>query len=592
MLKGNLLPSRGKISIFLTTVAVLLWSHSIFCTKLKIGFYGLFHSLPLTFFIALALLTIASTILWVFKERYSGLLCLQLLLFISALWLIPVVTGGSPPFTDFAYRNLGMVDYILRQGHFDPMVLFYQSWPGAFILVAIAVKICSIDLEPLLGVFPFFMQLLYLLPLYIFLKNILGKARSNHCWAGAWLFYLANWIAQDYFSPQAIALFLLLTFLVLITSAPIWEGKSRTYAFLCLLVLVFSALAITHLLTALATLCILVALCLIKRSKKLAIVVLLSLLLLGSWNLNYINRALLISYNSNAISPESKTNKSKTNKGYINHVLLASHRLLTFNPGVIGKREIIGHLRGSKSHIAVVKTRILLSSIFAVIGFFGFLISILRKKFDIAIPVLVIALAPLVLLPLSGNYGEELLHRLYLFSLAPMACFGVKLLCGLNIKRRMVFFIFCSLLIVCIPLHVVAHYGNEIMDYLPSKNIAGLHFFHNNTTRGYITWGWPMCGMKNAEKYQRISFNQLRLQNNILVVKEQFDKLDKRLPHYVIISQREREYYRFFFGKPRFIDKIQLKLESSVNYDLIYNSAGLKLYVNENIEAEQCKAIQ
>jgi len=78
---------RVQISLLLTVIAILLWARSILFAKLEIAHLGLIHGLPITFFVALAFLVAASAFLWVSKENYGKLLCLQLLLLISALWL-------------------------------------------------------------------------------------------------------------------------------------------------------------------------------------------------------------------------------------------------------------------------------------------------------------------------------------------------------------------------------------------------------------------------------------------------------------------------------------------------------------------------
>ena len=67
---------RRQISILLTIIALLLWSHSIVYARFEIGHWGLISGLPVTFFVALALLTVASAILWVSKEKHGKLLCL------------------------------------------------------------------------------------------------------------------------------------------------------------------------------------------------------------------------------------------------------------------------------------------------------------------------------------------------------------------------------------------------------------------------------------------------------------------------------------------------------------------------------------
>ncbi|MBA7631198.1 hypothetical protein ES703_38726 [subsurface metagenome] len=240
--------SVKQMSILLTIIALALWCYSITAAKLNIGFYGLIHSFPISFFIALGILTIASAILWTSKKNHQKLLFFQLLFLITALWVTPALIG-SPPFLSTAYRNLGLVSGIVEQGKvFDT---WYLAWPGAHLLFAIVSKLGAINLEPIVDIFPIFMQLLCLVPLYVFLRNVLGEAKVNYCWAGLWLFSLANWVGQEYFSPQAIAFFLTLILLALITSPSLWKEQSRSLSFLLAGSFIIAAIVTTHFLTAL-----------------------------------------------------------------------------------------------------------------------------------------------------------------------------------------------------------------------------------------------------------------------------------------------------------------------------------------------------
>ena len=274
------------VSILLTAIALLLWSHSILYARLEIGYFGLIHGLPVSFFLALAFLTAASGVLWASKQDHGKLLGVQMVILVCALWLVPQMTGGSPPFDDHAYRNLRLIDQIVREGHFSAQEFTYLSWPGAFIWLASLSQMLGVHPETMLHVFPVLMQLLLLLPLYLFLRNTMGESRGNYCWAGAWLFYLASWTGRQYLgSAPGIALFLLLTFLALVTTPALWERSRRILPWLGLTVAVFVALVATHLLTSLAALCILGALTLVKKSKVMVLVTAACLVLLVSWNL-------------------------------------------------------------------------------------------------------------------------------------------------------------------------------------------------------------------------------------------------------------------------------------------------------------------
>jgi len=164
-----------QISILLTTIAIFLWGHSILFARLEIGYFGLIHGLPVTFFVALAFLTVAAAILWMSSQDHGKLLCLQLLLLIGALSLIPLLTGGSHPNTDEQYRNFGYTEYIIRNGSLAPASVWYHNWPAAWLLFAAGFEILGVsNLEAIFPIFPLLIQLLCLLPLYVFLALVLS----------------------------------------------------------------------------------------------------------------------------------------------------------------------------------------------------------------------------------------------------------------------------------------------------------------------------------------------------------------------------------------------------------------------------------
>lgn len=557
--------SRQQISILLTVVAVALWTHSILYARLDIGFWGLINGLPITFFVALAFLTIASAILWVSRENHGKLLFLQLLLMVSALWLIPLITGGSPPYINHSYRNLAYINYIIGQGHFDPAKDVYFSWPGVFLISSPIIILGSIkNLEPLFNIFPFFMQLLFLIPLYVFLRNTLGKKRLNYCLAGCWLFCLAQWIAQEYFSStQGVALLLLLTLLALVTHPWLWQKGSKSFAFLSMVVLAFAILVITHLLTAIVALCILIAVCIVKRGKRVAPVVALCLVLLVGWNLTgaggYVKPVV-----TNIETSVAPSGVSPAPSGV---------SALILGPEAITEAQITSRLTGTESHIAVAKIRMLFSGIFALIGLLGAVwVCLIRRDFKVSILILAIAVGPLLLVPLKVlTYSGELIQRLYLLSLAPMAYFGASLL---DIRKRAIILILCFVLIIAVPLHIISYYGNQDLDYYSPAQAAGVDFFQQKTKQGYVTEVYGTGDMEYVGRYHLLRLNT----PDDLAISEQ--EASNGLPHYVSISRQARGYYDFIEVAPEFISQIEETLNKT-GYNLIYNSSDLELYVGE-----------
>ena len=582
-----------QISILLTIIALGLWSHSILSARFEVGHLGLISGLPITFFVALGFLTLASAILWMSEEKHGKLLGLQLVLLVSALWLVPLATGGSPAFLNHGYRNLGFVDYIVRNGDFGS--IWYLNWPGAFIVPAMLVKVGSVNFEPILGVTPFFLNLLYLLPLYVFLKNTLGDARSNYVWAGCWLFSLAQWTGQGYFSSsQGAAFFLLLSLLALITSPPIWQKGFNAFSLRLMIVIVFAALVVTHLLTALAALGILAGFCVVRLDKRMALVLIACLVLLAAWSLTETKsfaqsrlptaEGVTLVQQVPAPSEAPTDEEVPTDEGVPAGVETPTDEaavprgLLILDPGFLVDREITGHISGSASHADIALFRIIFSALFGLIGLAGFIFAFfVRKSFKDTITLLVITLAPLALVTLSGNYGREILVRIYLFALPGMAYFGIRLL---DIRGKLPVIILALVLIVSAPLHVIAHYGNQELDYISPAQLSGLEFFHSQTSRGTNIGTWNLGTLKNIENYQwaSIPLHTLEWEDNRLVSCTG----RQNLPCYLGISRQNKARYGWFRGNTELIEAIEWSLANTVNYNFFYHNLDLKLYMSQS----------
>jgi len=549
--------SRQQISIALTIIAILLWSHSVLYANFEIGFWGLIHSLPLTFFLALAILTVASAILWVAKENHGRLLCFQLLLMVCAMWSIPVVIGGSPPVINHAYRNVQYINYIAETGHISAATDIYFSWPGVFFISTPIVLVGALTcLEPLFDLMPLLMQLLYLLPLYLFLRNTLGQQRLNYCWAGCWLFYLAQWPPQDYFSTQGVALLMLLVLLALVTSTWLWQKGPKSVTALSLMVVVFAALTITHLLTSIVALLMIAAFALFKKSLRLMPVIAVFLVLMAGWNLTGAG-SVVVSYTSRVLTPVIT---EPTGLGS-----------LILGPDAMTEVQITSRLTGSPSHIAVGKMRILFSAIFTLIGALGAIwVCLIKREYRVGLPLLAIAVVSLALVPLQPfSYAGEILQRLYILLLAPMAYFGARLL---EIRSRAVIPVFCFILALAVPLHLVAYYGNQKLDYYSPAQVAGVEFFQRTSMPGYLTKVYPTGGMSYLGRYSGISLR--RLDDFI----SNYQLSGTGLPHYVGLTRQAEAYYQFIELDAVIISQTVEKLSRS-GYNLVYDSSDLRLFV-------------
>jgi hypothetical protein len=528
--------------MILTIVALVLWSYSVSQAELIIGFYGLIHSFPITFFIALALLTIASAMLWVSPQSHGKLLCVQLCLLITALWLTPLLVGSNPMFSDISYRDFAFYDYITRYGHLNTAWLWYHAWPGLWMLQAASMEVLGTENPYLVATLgPFLMQFLILLPLYLFLKNTISQ--SNYRWAASWIFYLANWTAQIYIAPQGMTFFLFLILLALLSKMSLWE-RGGAVGNRLMTITVMACLPITHLFTSIAGFLSIALLWATRQLKVSTNLVIIATVFIGAATI----------YGA-IVQLEFQ----------LPHFLERAFRFdLLFKWHFVDPPHA-----ASESHIAVRWVRVWFSALFAAIGIAGFILSRkLKSKADST--VLALSGVPIIM-TFTALYGWELFMRTYLLALVPIAYFGVKLL---NLRAASV--VLCLLMLVALPLHIVAHHGNAARDHIPRGEIAYWHFIQDNIREGYLTGGLSPSEMRYAG-YRAVGFDELEWDNNLLVGKP----LNGDRPHYVNVGKWDQSAYGFLRNEPEFIPNMRARLENSTHYNLIYVNPDVSLFINE-----------
>jgi hypothetical protein len=195
-------PVTGQVACL--CVAVALWGIAVAGTRVgTLDDYGLIPVLPLSFFAALALLVVS----------FAAALCSgrhsQLVLAGHVLALIVFLHGTVPllfaePFYPWVYTHFGVVRYIDLHGRLDGSVDIYQNWPAFFTLGAWFGRMAGVrgPLEVAAWAQVFFSICNMLQLRYIF-GSLSRDIRL--IWLAIFVFFAANWVAQDYFAPQAFA---------------------------------------------------------------------------------------------------------------------------------------------------------------------------------------------------------------------------------------------------------------------------------------------------------------------------------------------------------------------------------------------------
>ena len=178
---------------------------------------------------------------WALRERAVGTAAVAVLGVIVVERLTPTLVTDVPIY-GWTYKHLGVVDYIQQFQTLPPKgVDIYGEWPGFFTAFAWFGDITSVDM---MSIAHWFAPVIHVLLAVVIaaIARLLGFGMRVALTA-AMVAELANWVGQDYFSPQAFALVMALGVVALLVVST--EHRSAAY----LSILVFAALVPTHQLT-------------------------------------------------------------------------------------------------------------------------------------------------------------------------------------------------------------------------------------------------------------------------------------------------------------------------------------------------------
>lgn len=196
------LPRTARIAILAASIA--LWAFGLAATNTSsLGLYGLPASLSPLFYAGLALLIVSAGLELAARELSP----FRLGLHAGALALMLYGTAGfAYPEGRYSwlYKTIGVVQYMDANGHVTPGIDIYQSWPGFFALAGWFDHVAGVGTPMDYAKWAQLVFELAALPLLYSIYDSLALP-VRHRWLALFLYLGGNWIAQDYFSPQALS---------------------------------------------------------------------------------------------------------------------------------------------------------------------------------------------------------------------------------------------------------------------------------------------------------------------------------------------------------------------------------------------------
>jgi len=437
---------------------------------LQMNDLGLVSVLPPLFLGSVALVTLSYAVVASTRPDRTWLLIAHILALIVMLFAVTAIVEPAPRFS-VSWRHAGIIEVLTRTGQIDPSIDAYFSWPGFFALGALLTKALglssALELTPWA---PLAFNLMYLPAVLMIFEAITTNRRI--VWVGAWIFFIGNWIGQDYFSPQGLDYFLYLLVLGLLLtwfkSVPPVDGRigswfqpvdepaspvlraSQRAALMAIVVLLFGSTVYSHQLTPFALLGIATTLVIVRRLSTTGLPILMGVVL-GTW-LSYMTVNYLSGHISQLIARIGNVDTTVT-------------------------ANLVDRIRGSSLHLVVLAVRLGTTAGLFLLAFLGTLRRIFGGRRDLTWPILTIAPFGLLLLQ---DYGGEMLLRVYLFSLPFAAFLAASAVVewramGGPMRRAIPV---AALTLVLLATFFVNRYGNERMDLATADEASGMNHLY------------------------------------------------------------------------------------------------------------------
>ncbi|MGW2561433.1 hypothetical protein ACWCXB_19690 [Streptomyces sp. NPDC001514] len=555
-------PARRRLQLFgpqtlfswlPLVVAAGLWFHALPRIGFRdIGDYGLLDRLPLTFYLALAVLTAgffvalrrAGTAPW-----WPVTYCVAMLV---ALKAPPAVLYDSVRYA-WASKHDEVITRLLAEGTVHPTAELsggmsaYDQWPGFFSLNAALVKAFGVEgATSYVNWAPVALGVLTLPVLVLIYRTFSDDWRL--VWTAVWIFQLANWVGQDYLSPQGFSYLLYLTVIAVVVrhfvrpgsagplrdrsrldpaaaAVPPPTGTRQRAVAVVIIVPLIGAINASHQLTPVMLCATLFALSLTRRYRNWGLLVVAGLIML-IWDLT-MGRVLFL-----------ETLGTLRNS--------AGDLLSNSRAGYAGEPTGPGpELVGTANILMVVALAVLAGSA----------VLLRRRLTRSALPLLLAAAAPVPMFAVN-DYGGEMLFRVYLFGLPGTAFFAAAALVpavggagrGLKVARRVSVVALPVALTALLAGFLPSYYGKEGMHYAPSAELAFTRRAYDRAPDGALilaTTGSFPGAYYRYDHYERWFFTEQDVPENLRMLQDPAGYLARGIPEgriaYVILTPTQEK---------------------------------------------------
>ena len=441
-----------KIQYLILMISIILLFYSFYEIKPVIvehgDLLGLVSHLTTEYWIGFVIILLCSTFAYRDKKLGEFRALVILIIYVSFIYGLPTFVAENPKYP-WSYHPPSAVKDVLQSGYIDfnnVDVKSYNSWPTLHSVSAYLIYVSKIDMFQLLNYTYIFWVLSFIFLTYSLGKKTVGTV--NGAFLSTFIISSSLWTSISYYGAQSLVYILWLMFLLInlsmLLSKPLEEPLLRTKIEF-MMVVNFSAIVITHMLTSILTLIPLVGSTIIyKQRYRVAIICILIFVywyIFISTNMFQTGVKDVVRQMTQVEFTYAKTGKTNTQPSYILSMLyLAMYAVMSLVVMVLYFAKKVDPED--------------------------------RKKIGQYI-LIMCGMSSLILI----NYGSEMPERLYSFNIVP-----VTLMVVLAFKKREKMLVILMLLFS--TMYIPTSYNDDSFQIVTTSELAGNKFFAFDVYKG------------------------------------------------------------------------------------------------------------
>ncbi|WP_216822236.1 glycosyltransferase [Streptomyces aureus] len=551
-------------------LSITLWLLSLRSVPLeRMRDLGLLQVLPPLFWVAAAVLTLGFCLALSDRRTHGAWLTGYVLTLIALLHATPTLLYPTLRYS-WAWKHLAVIDAMIRHGGEVPNAgkfSVYNDWPGFFQLHALFLRTTGLDSSVGYAAWtPPFANALLLAPLLLLYRSVTRDRRL--VWGAVWIYYSCSWVGQDYFAPQSFAFLLFMTVIALLfrqlrsSALPRPDPRRRDgwpAGLLVAVVVLVAAIVVSHPLTPLMLISALALLSLPRRSRRLALPVLIATVVLTAvWDATVARS--YISVNITYLV-DSLTQPDQN----------VSSGLAALGDAAPGQILLSWVDRG-------------LSAAVAVLALAGLLVRRWTRRTGLPL----LAAAPLPLLAVNA-YGGEMLFRAYLFALPAAAFLVAALLLPSGDRRVARTLAVYPVLLAMFGALVFGYYGKEALNQYTLKEVAAARYVIEHAPPGStivtLTADVPDLDL-DYEKHRRVQLAYQETDELRLLVRDPLEGVEgfvfgatEQRPAYVVLSRAQDMNLYVTGALPADVpERLQAALSNAPGFTRVYDNGDAIVY--------------